>query len=124
MSDTHIGTCHCGTVAFRVTLDSGFTGLRRCNCSICRRKGAIMGIVPKEQLEVFRGEDNLTLYQWNMKIAKHYFCSSCGIYTHHQRRADPMSFGFNLGCLEGVDQTTIGEIELADGASFSVIEGG
>ena len=83
-----------------------------------------MGAVPKDQLEVLRGEDKLTLYQWNTKIAEHYFCSVCGIYTHHQRRTDPSICGFNLGCLEDVDQSALGEIEFVDGASLSVIEDG
>ena len=74
-----------------------------------------MCIVPKEQLEVFRGEDNLTLYQWNMKIAKHYFCSSCGIYTHHQRRSNPEQYAFNVACLEGVNAFELGKVPTFDG---------
>ncbi|NBU89174.1 MAG: GFA family protein, partial [Betaproteobacteria bacterium] len=37
----------------------------------------------------------LRLYQFNTKIAKHYFCSNCGIYTHHQRRSFPDQYGYN-----------------------------
>ena len=80
-----------------------------------------MGTVPRDQLEVLRGEDKLTLYQWNTKIARHFFCSICGIYTHHQRRTDPTICGFNLGCLDEVDQSTLGNIEQVDGASFSLV---
>lgn len=120
MPDTFTGTCHCGAVAFRVTLDGGLTA-RQCNCSLCRRKGAIMGTVAKNRLEILRGEDKLSLYRWNTGVARHYFCSACGIYTHHQRRTDPNICGFNLGCVEGVDPSTLGEIEQVDGASFSVV---
>ena len=81
-----------------------------------------MGTVPKDQLEVLRGEDKLSLYQWNTKVARHYFCSICGIYTHHQRRTDPTICGFNLGCLDEVDQSTLRDIEQVDGASFSVVD--
>ena len=81
-----------------------------------------MGSVPVGQLEVLRGEDVLTLYQWNTKVAKHYFCSVCGIYTHHQRRTDPSICGFNLGCLDDVDQSTIEDIEFVDGASLSLVD--
>jgi len=80
-----------------------------------------MGTVAKNRLEILRGEDKLTLYRWNTRVARHYFCSACGIYTHHQRRTDPSICGFNLGCLEGVDPSTLGEIEQVDGASFSVV---
>lgn len=82
-----------------------------------------MGAVPKSQIEILRGEDKLTLYQWNTRVARHYFCAVCGIYTHHQRRTDPSVCGFNLGCLEDVDQSKLGAIELVDGASLSLTDG-
>ena len=69
-----------------------------------------------------QGEDKLTLYQWNLNIAKHYFCSVCGIYTHHQRRSDPNGCGVNVACLEDVDPYAIEEITMVDGASLSVAD--
>jgi len=119
---TRTGSCHCGAVAFEVRLEFGLKNLRRCNCSLCRRKGAIMCVVPLDRLQVTRGQDRLTLYQWNMKLARHYFCSVCGIYTHHQRRRDPTTFAFNVACLEGVAPSDLGPIELGDGASHSVVQ--
>jgi hypothetical protein len=117
---TRTGSCHCGTVVFRVDLDNGLKDLRRCNCSLCRRKGAIMASVPLDRLRVIKGADNLTLYQWNTRTAKHYFCKACGIYTHHQRRSHPDEYGFNIACLEGVDLAAVGEVGLADGAAMSL----
>ena len=52
-----------------------------------------MGSVPVERLIVTKGADQLTVYQWNTKTAKHYFCNVCGIYTHHQRRSNPKLLG-------------------------------
>jgi len=118
--ETRTGSCHCGAVVFEVDLESGLQDLRRCNCTLCRRKGAIMGRVPLERLRVVRGADQLTLYQWNTRQARHYFCRVCGIYTHHQRRRDPTQFGFNVACLEGVDPFALGPIAVGDGASQSV----
>jgi hypothetical protein len=114
-------TCHCGAVEFEIELHHGLDKLRRCNCSLCRRKGAIMATVLVGQLRVIKGEDKLTLYQWNTRIAKHYFCSVCGIYTHHQRRSIPTEFGVNVGCIEGVDPFVLGDIPVADGASRSLV---
>jgi hypothetical protein len=37
------GSCHCGKVAYR--LDAAPTAAIECNCSICRRKGAILAAV-------------------------------------------------------------------------------
>ena len=120
LMETKYGSCHCGSIAFEVNLDSGFQDLRRCNCSLCRRKGAIMASVPVEQLRVTRGAEKLSLYQWNTKQAKHYFCSVCGIYTHHQRRNNPREFAFNVACIEGVDQYSLPNVGIGDGASQSL----
>jgi hypothetical protein len=111
------GTCHCGAVAFELELANGLQDLRRCNCSLCRRRGAVMASVPVDRLRVVKGADQLTLYQWNTKQAKHYFCKVCGIYTHHQRRSNPSLFGFNVACIEGVDPYALGDIRIGDGAS-------
>ena len=121
MSETRTGTCHCGAVEFKVSLENGLKNLRRCNCSLCRRKGAIMAGVPKESLQVTRGADNLGLYQWNTGIAKHYFCKTCGIYTHHVRRSNPDECGFNIGCIDDVDLYALGEIAVGNGASMSLV---
>ena len=83
----HKGSCHCNAVQFEIegALSSGFI----CDCSLCKRKNAIMYRVPKEQFRLTKGENALSMYQWNTKIAKHYFCKHCGIYTHHQPRTVP-----------------------------------
>ena len=117
---TMIGKCHCGAVEFEVDLTDGLRNLRRCNCSLCRRKGAIMAGVLLEHLRVTRGADNLSLYQWNTGIARHYFCRTCGIYTHHQRRSNPDEYGFNVGCVDDYAQIDFGEVGVSDGASMSV----
>ena len=122
MTETRKGTCHCGAVEFQVELEGGLQDLRRCSCSLCRRKGAIMACVPLDKLKIVQGKDKLSLYQWNTKTAKHYFCSICGIYTHHQRRSNPKEFGFNVACIEGVDPLALGKVPVRDGASQSVID--
>ena len=44
------GSCHCGKVAFEV--EGEIQGVISCNCSICRRKGALMWFVPRDKLAV------------------------------------------------------------------------
>lgn len=121
MVEVKTGKCHCGAVEFEVTLDNGLENIRRCNCSLCRRKGALMAGVPLSGLRVTKGEDALTLYQWNTKTAKHYFCKICGIYTHHQRRSDPTTYGFNVACIDGIDPFSFEPAPVGDGASMSVV---
>ena len=92
------GACHCGAVRFTVILPPELRG-SRCDCSICSVKGAVTVGAPLDGLEILEGEDLLTLYQFNTKVAKHYFCSQCGTYTFHQRRSDPDTYGVNVACL-------------------------
>lgn len=75
--------------------------------------------VPLASLRILKGADHLSLYQWNTRTAKHYFCSTCGIYTHHQRRSNPNEFGVNVACLEGVDPFALEPVPVANGASLS-----
>ena len=111
----HKASCHCGAVRFEVDLPSGLQELRRCNCSMCRRRGSIAGSVPLDGLRITGGEEKLTLYRFNTMTAEHYFCSVCGIYTHHKRRSNRDQYGFNVACLDGVDPFALGEIPVVDG---------
>ena len=105
--------CHCGEVEAEINVTDKLEKVLRCNCSICKRKGAIMSMVKNEDFKIIKGEDKLSLYQFHSKVAKHYFCSNCGIYTHHQRRADPNTFGINVGCIDEIDPQELFKLEVA-----------
>lgn len=114
---THPGSCHCGRVRFEVDLPDGLVDPRHCNCSMCRRRGAIIATATLDGLRITRGMDNLTVYQFNTMTAKHFFCSTCGIYTHHQRRSHPELYSFNVGCLDGIDPFELDEVIVYDGVN-------
>jgi hypothetical protein len=109
------GACHCGTVRFRTELSRGLDSARRCTCSFCRMRGAIAVSAPREGFEIVEGEDALTTYTFNTDAAQHYFCSRCGIYTHHLRRSNPDEYGVNVACLEGVSPFDFDEVLVIDG---------
>lgn len=117
IQEKHLATCHCGSVKLELSLPNGIENPRRCDCSICRRKGAIVGSVALDGIRIIEGADVLTLYKFNTNTAKHYFCSNCGIYTHHQRRSSPNEYGFNIGCLEGVNPFDLGDVVTNDGVN-------
>ncbi|RVQ69034.1 GFA family protein [Croceicoccus ponticola] len=107
------GACHCGGVGFVAKVDLG--SARRCNCSICRMRGAVAVGAKLADFELTRGEDLLTLYTFNTGEAKHYFCRRCGIYTHHQRRSDPTQYGINVACIDGVSPFDFTEVIVNEG---------
>ena len=113
----HRASCHCGRVVLELDLPDGIVNPRRCDCSICRRKGAVVASVALSGIRLVQGEDSLRLYQFNTMTAKHYFCSHCGIYTHHQRRSNPGEYGYNVGCLEGVNPYDLGSVPTNDGVN-------
>ena len=113
----HRLSCHCGTVVLELDLPDGIVNPRRCDCSICRRKGAVVASVVLSGIRVVLGEEALKLYQFNTHVAKHYFCGNCGIYTHHQRRSNPDQYGYNVGCLEGINPFDLEHVPLNDGVN-------
>ncbi|MEL6510031.1 MAG: GFA family protein [Pseudomonadota bacterium] len=109
------GTCHCGAVELEITLSDGLNTARRCDCSFCSRRGAIAVSAPLDGIKIVKGADNLTLYTWGTHTAQHFFCKTCGIYTHHQRRSNPNEYGINIAILDGINPRDLGEVGWADG---------
>ncbi len=50
-------------------------------------------------------------------MAQHYFCSRCGIYTHHRRRSNPNQYGVNVACLKGVSPFDFADVPVIDGVN-------
>ena len=95
------GACHCGAVRFSIETD--FPELTTCDCSICKRKNALMVKVHESKFELLAGKDDLTEYRFHTLTARHFFCRTCGIYPFHRKRVTPDYFGINVHCLEGFD---------------------
>lgn len=111
------GACHCGRVRLRVRLTDGLRTARRCNCSYCRMRGAVAVSAELDGVEVLSGSDVLSLYTFNTGAAKHFFCSKCGIYTHHQRRSNPHQYGVNVACLKGLSPFDFEDVVVYDGVN-------
>jgi len=114
---TYRGSCHCGRVRFEIEAD--LKRLLRCNCSICAKKGSIHVRVHPDQMRIVAGEDALTLYQFNKKIAQHYFCQTCGIHPFSRPRAAPELYTININTLDDFDlETENPEIVPFDGRNW------
>jgi hypothetical protein len=122
---TYRGSCHCGAVRFEIETEQPLGPYFRCNCSLCSRKGAVMGAAPRDTLRLAAGEDLIATYSWNSLEAQHYFCKVCGIYTHHIMRGETTTVGVNMACIEGFDVFALGEVEVGDGkGGWSVVPSG
>ena len=108
-------TCHCKAIKAEINTTGNFDKILRCNCSLCKRKGAVMSMVKNDDFKIVKGKDKLKLYQFHTKVAKHYFCSVCGIYTHHNPRSNPTMTGFNLGCIDEINTFDLKNIAINDG---------
>lgn len=109
------GACHCGTVRFRARLTDDLNTARRCTCSYCSMRGAVAVSAEVGGVDILAGAEALTEYRFNTGAAKHWFCSRCGIYTHHQRRSNPNQYGVNVACLDGVSPFDFAEVPVNDG---------
>ena len=74
---SHQGSCHCGGI--KVTLHTTPTEATECNCSICRRTGALWTYGAPDEIEVIGSavgyvQGDKTLTTWH--------CGTCGIITH------------------------------------------
>lgn len=118
------GACHCGSVRFQVRLTDGLATARRCDCSLCRMRGAVAVSAPIEGLTLLQGADTLVLYQFGTRVAEHWFCGKCGIYTHHRRRSNPNQLGINVACLQGHSPFDFAELPVMDGQNHPQDGGG
>ena len=98
---TYKGACHCGHIQFEVDLE--LDHVRVCDCSICRKRGALNFRVEESQLRVLTPVSDMTLYQWNTATAKDYFCPICGILPFRRPRTAPELWTINIRCLDDVN---------------------
>jgi hypothetical protein len=99
MMRTHLGGCHCGAVRFEVIAPANLE-VSDCNCSICSKVGFLHLIVPATQFKLLAGGDSLTTYTFNTGVAKHLFCSICGVKSFYIPRSHPEGISVNARCID------------------------
>jgi hypothetical protein len=72
---------------------------------------------------LLQGQDELALYQFNTKVAKHFFCKRCGIHAFRNPRSNPDAYAVNVRCLDDFDlETAKYELLLFDGRNWEVAQ--
>jgi hypothetical protein len=71
-----VATCHCGSV--RVEVPRRPRRLTNCNCSICRRYGALWAYYKASEVRVTAASGATSKYSWGDKSLRFVRCSRCG----------------------------------------------
>jgi len=110
------GSCHCGSIAFELEGEIG--QVIDCNCSMCRRRGALLAAFPREALTLTTPVENLSTYRFNREAIDHHFCARCGIapFSEGKGRDGAAMTMVNVRCLPDVDLASL-EVLAVDGAS-------
>ena len=113
---TYRGTCHCERVRFTFVSEP-IESVVRCNCSICRRKGARMTprYYTQDEFELLAGADALAVYRFGDGVVDHWFCKHCGIAVYHNDAAKSAEAHLRPGVF------TLGEIGYVDDDGFVFI---
>ena len=112
------GSCHCGALANEVDEPHPAQAIE-CNCSICRRKGALHHFTSPDRF-TFRGDaDAVATYTFRTHNIQHQFCRTCGCAPFAEGTGPDgrKMVEINLRCVEGLDLTSV-KIVPYDGASM------
>ncbi len=94
--------------------------LTQCNCSICRRYGAIWAYFRRSSIRVRAARGALARYRWGNQIRSFIHCQKCGCVTHyeHRRRRPDGSdiLAVNLRNVDDPELIARVPIKLLDGA--------
>ena len=74
------GSCHCGSIAFRIEGEIP-PELTRCTCSFCAKRGTLYAYFEPRQFQLTKAGSDDAIYRWNTKLVAHHFCSRCGCGT-------------------------------------------
>lgn len=115
----YTATCHCGAITLEMQRKP--RKLTQCNCSLCRRYGALWAYFQRKSIRVLAAEDALENYVWRNGRFNFYRCATCGCITHYQRtrkRADGTDMAaVNLRNIDDPEIVAQVPIRLLDGAS-------
>jgi hypothetical protein len=82
-------SCHCG--AIKLEIPRRPRTLTACNCSICRRYGALWAYFKPSAVKVTAKRGTTTGYVWGDRRLRFVRCSTCGCVTHWE----PVSKSWN-----------------------------
>lgn len=73
------GACHCGRLRWRTPETPDW--VTQCNCSFCRKTGALWGEVSPRTLEL-EGREQARTYMFGERSLVFFSCPDCAVTTH------------------------------------------
>ena len=114
--DWRAGGCHCGDVRFEA-LTPDVVEAQDCTCSICTMTGFRHVIVPESRFRLTQGAESLTTYTFNTGVARHLFCSRCGVKSFYRPRSNPDGWSVNARCFDAATAPAL-DLSVFDGANW------
>ena len=78
-------SCHCGAV--RIEMQRKIRKLTLCNCSLCRRYGALWDYQQRKAITITAEPGALAAYSWGDQSLVFHHCRHCGCITHYHHAA-------------------------------------
>ena len=99
--------CHCTEV--RLELDDAPSWVLDCNCTLCRRYGALWTYPAAGTARVVRGEGATDTYLWNDKMLAFHRCNVCGciVYMAGLDTDPPRIYGVNARMIPTLDPAKV-----------------
>ena len=82
------GSCHCGAV--RIEVPGAPEWVASCNCSICRRTGALMAYYRPAEVRV---EGETATYVTGDRFIRLHHCPTCACHTHWSANPEALARG-------------------------------
>lgn len=100
-------SCHCGAIRIQVPAAPEF--IVDCNCSICRRNGALWAFYNNDVVKIQGHPENTTAYIWGPRTICTMHCKHCGCATHWENidaavdsRAGVNTRNFDPATMQGI----------------------
>jgi hypothetical protein len=82
-------SCHCGSI--KIEIPRRPRTLTNCNCSICRRSGALWAYYQAPDVRIRGGRAAMSSYQWGKRGIRFMRCRQCGCLMHWESAKNPRS---------------------------------
>ncbi len=121
----YTASCHCGAVTLEIQRKP--RKLTQCNCSLCKRYGALWAYFQRKSIRILAESNALQVYSWKDKRFEFFRCSTCGCITHYEKtskREDASDMGaINIRNIDDPVIVADVPIRLLDGAfSWKVLD--